>query len=246
MRKSLIITVAILAISGLALTGCCGKLFREAYEEVEEAQTTSSAKFAGTYAVEGDGYTATLSIQKTGKGYHLKWDMPDGSAYYGKGLEMNEVLGVVFSQEAGSGAGVVAYKKAGDGITGLWVSAGGEQLFYEKSGGAATLRASSRELEGEYSITGTNTDGSTYEGKLNILATGEAWSAQWLTGGGEVYGSGMVADNVLVLGYGNEEGLGVAVYEIKASKLDGIWMFAEYAGMSRAGTIYTGTEKAKK
>lgn len=245
MKKNLIITVAILAISGLALTGCCGKLAREAYEETEELRTTSSEDFAGTYEVAGEGYSATLSISKAGKGYHLKWLMADGSLHYGKGLVLNDVLGAFYSNLEGSAAGVVAYKKSEEGITGLWVPAGGEELFSEKTSGAATLRASSRDLEGEYTVTGTNPDLSSYEGQLSILKTGEAWAARWMTGG-EVYGTGLTIDDVLVLAYGNEAGAGVACYEIKGSMLDGIWTFVEYTQMSSKASISTGTEKAKK
>lgn len=245
MKKSLIITAAILAISGLTLSGCCGKLAREAYEEAEEVRTTSAADFAGTYAVQGDGYTAKLDISKTGKGYHLKWVMADGSVHYGKGLVKDAVLGAFYSNLDGSAAGVAAYKKSADGITGLWVPAAGEKLFSEKTSGAATLRASSRDLEGEYTVSGTNPDLSSYEGQLSILATGEAWAARWITGG-EVYGTGLTVDDVLILAYGNDAGAGVAVYEIKGSRLDGIWTFAEYTQMFRSYSISTGTEKAKR
>jgi hypothetical protein len=244
-KKNLIITIAILAISGLALSGCCGRLAREAYEEMEEVSTTSAADFAGTYTVQGEGYTATLDISKTGKGYHLRWVMADGSIHYGKGLVVNDVLGAFYSNLDGSAAGVVAYKESEEGITGLWVPAAGEELFYEKTSGTATLRASSRDLEGEYTITGTNPDLSSYEGQLSILKTGEAWAARWMTGG-EVYGTGLTIDDVLILAYGNEAGAGVAVYEIEGSRLDGIWTFVEYTQMSSKASISTGTEKAKK
>jgi hypothetical protein len=244
MKKSLIITIAILAVSGLALSGCCGFGGR-AVEDVEEVQTTSSVDFAGTYEVAGDGYTATLSISKAGKGYHLKWIMADGSLHYGKGLVLDDVLGAFYSTPDGSSAGVVAYKKSADGITGLWTPAGGEELSYEKTSGAATLRASSRDIEGEYAITGTNPGGGSYEGQLSILATDETWAARWLTGG-EVYGTGLSIGNVLVLAYGNEAGAGIACYDIKGSRLDGIWMFAEYTQLSSKASISTGTETANK
>jgi hypothetical protein len=245
MKRSLIITIAVLAISGLTLSGCCGKLAQKAYEEAEEASTTSSEDFTGTYEVAGDGYTATLSILKAGKGYHLKWVMADGSIHYGKGVVVDEVLGAFYSSPDGSSAGVVAYKKSKDGITGLWAPAGGEELFSEKTSGAVTLRASSPNLEGEYTVTGTNPDGSAYEGQLSILATDETWAAKWSTGT-EVYGTGLSIDDVLILAYGNEAGAGIACYEIKGSRLDGIWMFAEYTDLSSKASISTGTEKANK
>jgi len=240
MRKKWILAVALFVAWGSGLS--CG-----ARGGKDEGSVRGAAPgFAGTYEVAGEGYTATLTVTQTGEGYHLVWDVDDGTRFYGKGLVVNDVLGVVFARSDGSGSGVVAYKKLNGEMSGLWASAGGETLSGEKAKSAAALRASSLDLEGTYAVTGTNPNGSNYGGELSLIGTGETWAAKWVTGGVEVYGTGLVVDNVAVLGYGNEAGVGVAVYEATTSGLDGIWMFTDYADLSSRSPITTGTEEARK
>jgi len=245
MQRSLIITIVILAVTGLALTGCCGFGGRAIEDIAEELESSGTADFAGTYQVAGEGYKAVLTITKTGDGYHLEWNLPDGSTHYGKGIVVDDVLGAFFSTSDGSNAGVVAYKKDAKGVTGLWTVAGGEQLSSEKTSGSATLRRGSADLEGEYTVSGTNPGPGSYRGDLSVLKSGEAWSARWLTGG-EIYGTGLDVDGVLVLGYGDAAGAGVAVYRIRGDDLHGYWLYATYAEMSAKTSVNTGTEKAKR
>lgn len=245
MKKSWIVLVAILAVCALSVS-CGDKGFDLGFGKKEEAPTevtSGSRGFTGTYKVGGDGYTATLVITETGRNYHLVWTFPDGSAYYGKGLEVAGVLGVVYEGEAAGG--IAAYKKSGTGITGLWAGVDDEELYYERSKNAAKLQKSRRDIEGDYEIEGTNPDGGTYTGQLSIVPTGETWAAMWLTGG-EAYGMGLVVDEVVVLGYGTDDGLGVAVYEITGSTLDGVWLYTSFGSLSSKSPLGIGTEKAKK
>lgn len=238
MRKLLLPTLITVLLLG---TGCekLGGLFGG---KKDEGLTRSSVDFSGSYQVEGDGYTGALTITKTGKGYRLEWSLDDGSYYYGKGLVAGDVLGAVYSSGYG-GAGVVAYKKTGKELSGLWCTAGGEALYSEKTPGVSKLPPGTLDVAGEYKVKGSNPDGGSYSGELNIVETGETWTAQWLIGS-EVYGSGLVVDDILILGYGDDYGIGVAIYEVSDTKLSGIWTYTAYDDLASAGTLKTGTEKA--
>lgn len=245
MRKFWHIAITVFAVFALALTACGGgKPADKDDTDQDTGETTRAADFEGTYQVEGPDYTATLKIKKTGDGYHMEWTMADGSAFYGKGLVVNDVLGAVYDAGDASSSGITAFKKDGDGITGLWTSPDGEIFGFEKTAGAAKLRPANVDLEDIYAVAGKNPDGSDYTGQLMIFAEGDAWFAEWLIGEDELYGAGLAIDNVLVLGYGNDEFLGVNVYEIDDSDLDGIWMDTDYTSLLYEEDIEAGTEKA--
>lgn len=247
MRKRWIWAAAVVVVAALAFTGCARKRDKDEKLTVEERKAeVAGVDFSGSYQIEGEGYSGTLDIEKTGKGYHLEWSI-GSETHYGKGIEMEGVLGAVFGSESGA-AGVVAYKKTVGGITGLWAVAGGTELEYEKTKEASTLKASDTDVEGVYTVRGTNPNGSSYSGRLEILAAEEALVAQWLTGedlSQETYGSGLVIDDVLVLAYGDDAGDGVAVYEIDDDELHGLWLYVLYEEMSEKSDIEIGTENAE-
>ncbi|MBD3285108.1 hypothetical protein GF359_01875 [candidate division WOR-3 bacterium] len=241
MRKYLIPALIAVLLSG---AGC--KELEGLFEGKKEERSVkiSSCDFSGSYDVEGSSYTGTLTITKAGKGYHLEWLLEDGSYYYGAGLVADDVLGAVYSSGS-MGAGVVAYKMTGDELSGLWCTAGGETLYYEKTQGASKLSLGTQDVAGEYKIKGSNPDGGSYSGNLNIVKTGETWTAQWMTGA-EVYGTGFVIDDILILGYGDNYGVGVALYEVSDTKLNGIWTYTDYDGLAESSPLKTGTEKASR
>jgi len=240
MRKLLIPVLITVLLAG---TGCEKLQGLFGGGDKEGKVKVSGVDFSGAYDVAGDGYTGTLTITKTGKGYHLEWLLEDGSYYYGAGLVAGDVLGAVYSSGYG-GAGVVGYKKQGRELSGLWCTAGGEALFTEKTSGASSLSAGSHDVAGEYTAKGKNPDRSSYTGALNIIETGETWAAQWIIDV-EVYGTGLVVDDILIIGFGDEYGVGVACYEISETKLNGVWTNVDYDGLAESAPLETGSETCK-
>ena len=83
-----------------------------------------------SYAVEGksvDGkdYEGTVTITKSGAGYHLKWEVDDGTQYEGEGKLVDNLLTVDWG-----GTTPMVYALADDGsLTGLWESGHAEETL---------------------------------------------------------------------------------------------------------------------
>lgn len=234
MKKALALAVILASIALVA----CGAL--------DGGRKSKNTGFEGTWKVEGQEYTASLKIKKIEDGYALEWDMPGGVKYYGAGLEVSGVLGAVYVGE--EDVGVVAYKLSDNGISGLWTTPAGEELDYEKTRGAAMLELTDSDLEGVYDLDGKNFDGSGYSGTLELVENGETYAVRWLTGSDTtgVYGAGFVVDDVLVVGYGDDEGSGIAVYRIRGSVLNGMWTYGTYENFIGIESISRSTETATK
>ena len=76
----------------------------------------------------GGSYTGSVTITPTGSTYALEWNLTRES-YKGVGIRRGNVL--VVGWGPGQGAGVVVYEKKGDGLDGVWATAGGTQLGSE-------------------------------------------------------------------------------------------------------------------
>lgn len=236
MKKALAFTVIVAAVAALACSGLGGK----------KSRNPSTSGFEGTWKVQGPEYDATLKIKKAGDGYALEWDLPGDVKYYGAGLEVSGVLGAVYVGE--EDVGVTAYKRTDDGISGLWTTPDGGELFFEKTPGTARLESGGVNVEGVYDVQGINFDGSGYSGTLELVKDGKTYAARWLTGSDTVgiYGAGFVVDDVLVIGYGDEEGSGIAVYKIRGSTLNGVWTYGTYENFVEIESISRSTETATK
>jgi len=202
--------------------------------------------FSGSYDVTGPDYTAVLKIKKSGQGYHLEWEMPGGTKYYGKGIERDGILGAVYDMGNGVSSGVVAYRKIGKGISGIWTTPAGKDLMFEKTVEVEELSASHLDLRGTYNVKGMNEDSTEYAGKLEISESGSVLAAEWMTGNTFINGTGFVLDDVLVLGFGDESGIGIAVYEIHGTTLDGYWLSCPYSDLSTSYPLSLNREKALK
>jgi len=242
MKKTLIFTLLIVVFGGVALTGCGGK------EGTDISAMELDSDFAGVYKVDGGDYAADVTIEKTGKHYHMLWEF-DGSASktYGKGIELNGVLGAVFADIAGFDVGAIIYIKEGDGLTGVWTPVESPGLSFEKTPGTKSISPARPDNKGTYKTTGKRPDGSEYEGELVVKSFGKRFSATWKIGEDEVLeGSGMALGNVLVLGYGAKKETSLAVYEIKGSELEGSWLHSETIWLSKESALPMGTESCVK
>lgn len=132
--------------------------------------------------------------------------------------------------------GVVVYKIREDGsLSGAWTNgeAGGRVMNETARSANAGVG-----LEGVYETTGTNPNGSEYRGKLNIeRVSDKVYTLIWSNSD---RGTGILAGDTLVVGYG--AGAGVALYVLNADgSAEGFWTTATDEG--RVGTENFGASK---
>ncbi|MBN2252042.1 MAG: hypothetical protein JW724_08240 [Candidatus Altiarchaeota archaeon] len=243
MKKTLLISLAVLLLGVLVLTGCGTKEKADVTENGEEPDTV----FAGSYNVKGPDYNAALSITQTGDCYHLMWTFQNGFLAYGKGILKDGILGAVFGTEEGQDAGTMIFKKDGrEGLTGMFVVVGDGKVNSERTKGSLALKPSSHKLEGTYDVKGTNPDGSPYEAVLTLTPQGKSWYAEWNFGDGVIEGEGITIDDLLVTGFGSSENTGVLIYEIKGNKLVGEWIYTNNEFLTSTNPLYKGKETATR
>jgi hypothetical protein len=201
----------------------------------------SNAGLDGIYSLRGtdmngNSYGGDLTIQVNNSAaqvadvvYDLSWD--NGAA--GTGILINDILAASYG---GASCGAVFYV-ADDAmmLTGIWITLDTKAMGSE----IASPLAASSSFGGDYSILGTNADGSGYDGALSIIKQGKVWQLVWNVGSDTYDGIGITNGNVLAAAYGGE-GCGVALYSIQPNgDLDGVWgmwgnnnLGAEYATRS--------------
>jgi hypothetical protein len=176
-------------------------------------------KLEGTYDVSGtnvDGtaYTGTLTVTRRGSVYQFSW--ATGNDYEGIGLLAGDFVAVGFGGEA---CGVVAYALDDGALEGVWGLYGQEAAGTER---AVRTGGSGRAPAGSYAITGTNADGSAYEGTLSVVPHGAAFHLTW-NAGGTSEGIGLRDGDVLAASYGDTT-CGVVTYRVgEDGALDGTW-----------------------
>jgi hypothetical protein len=88
---------------------------------------------------------------------------------------------------------------------------------------SATSATIPRDIAGNYKIVGTNPDGSSYRGTLEIVASGSGYRLIWNAGPQPYVGVGMKDENILSVGWGGNY-CAVASYRIQPDGiLDGKW-----------------------
>lgn len=206
-----------------------------------------SVDFSGVYAIHGPGYTGTLTIRRAGDGYNLCWELSSGSVYYGNGLAMGDVLGAVCAVEGHRHTRVLAYKKEADGLSGLAARMDGDKLGCEKTANAERIKASNHPLTGAYNVQGSHPNEKPYKGEMTLERTGATYTVRCRASDGSGYcGTGFAVDDVFVTGYSNAMGVGIAVYEIKSSVLEGCWLYTDYSRLATTSQIRAGRERAVK
>jgi hypothetical protein len=204
-----------------------------------EKKRPAEPDIAGGYNVtgtniEGQGnYQGGLTITQRGEVLQFSWDVA-GSKYDGVGVRMDDAVAVSYAAGAnGKGCGAVLYRINSDGSldgrAGYW---GVNESESEKA-----VRISGSNVVGDYEVTGTSPDGTAYENKLAITASGPGFIFKW-TGANALEGVGIRQGNFVTAGFGGKQCSFVA-YQINADgSLDGSW--------GGVGTVNFGTEKAVK
>jgi hypothetical protein len=100
---------------------------------------------------------------------------------------------------------------------------------------SASARADEPDITGDYKCEGTNPEGKTYRGTVEITKKGDAYLLKWTLNAGDTYaGVGILEGDVLGVSYPG----GVIVYRVtKGGKLVGKWALAEGKGKAYAETL---------
>ena len=97
-------------------------------------------------------------------------------------------------------------------------------------------RAAAPDIDGKYNITGTNPDGGSYKGTLEVFTRGDVYQFRW-NAGSQYDGVGVQNGNIVAVAYttgANGQGCGVVDYAIQGDgSLEGKW---GYWGTNEAGT----------
>ena len=101
---------------------------------------------------------------------------------------------------------------------------------------SSTSAAPAPDIAGKYDITGTNPDGASYKGTLEVITRGDVYQFRW-NAGSQYDGVGVQNGNIVAVAFttGTEgKGCGVVDYDIRGDgALDGKW---GYWGTNEAGT----------
>ncbi|RWM10003.1 hypothetical protein [Mesorhizobium sp.] len=94
--------------------------------------------------------------------------------------------------------------------------------------GVASLPAAAQSIGGAYTVSGTNFDGSSYDGEATITLTSETTcTIRWETGGSSSDGICMRNDNAFSAGYVMGKEIGLVVYKVEDDgSLHGLWTIA--------------------
>jgi hypothetical protein len=203
------------------------------------APSAASRDISGAYEVTGTNeagggsYKGTLAVTSRGDVYQFSWDTA-GKKYDGVGVQTGNQIGVAFAEGSdGKGCGVVLYKIGSDGTldgkAGYWGNNTSEVETAKRTKGT--------DLEGEYDISGTNTQGDPYKGTLAVSKAGAGYAFSWKAGS-SFEGFGVRTGDSVAVGIGGNK-CGFVAYEQKSDgTLDGKW--------GGYGSRSVGTETAKK
>lgn len=198
------------------------KLFAGVNDSVR-AQTAANCPAgqapAGAYQVADVNYAGDVCIRQRGGVLDVVWSLTSGENYYGQGTVVGDQLVVGYNSE-GQGYGFVAYERTGGNLSGPWSYAAADTL------GSEVIEGVPESLEGSYAVTGTNPNGTTYSGTVDIRRQGQTYFLAWQIGDTAYQGVGVYQDGVLAVGWGDQErGLGTISYKLGEPKLLGTWAF---------------------
>ena len=219
--------------------GATGNSTNTTSSTAASASPAASEDISGTYDITGmnengaGAYKGTLTVTNRGDVQQFSWDTA-GKKYDGVGVQTGNGIGVAFAEgDNGKGCGVVLYEIGADGTldgkAGYWGNNSSETETAKRTKGT--------DLEGDYDISGTNTDGQDYKGKLAIQKAGAGYTFSW-NAGSPLEGFGIRQGNMVAAGIGGSK-CGFVSYERKPDgTLEGKW--------GGYGSKSVGTETAKK
>ncbi|PYS98947.1 MAG: hypothetical protein DMF63_12785 [Acidobacteria bacterium] len=242
-HASAIICVAILITAALGCSqfkgGDTGTTGNTTTTTAAAASPAISQDISGAYDITGmnengaGAYKGTLMVTNREDVYQFSWDTA-GKKYDGVGVQTGDGIGVAFAEgDNGKGCGVVLYKIGSDGSlngkAGYWGNNSSETETAKRTKGT--------DLEGDYDVSGTNTAGQDYTGKLSVKKAGAGYTFSW-NAGSPLEGFGIRQGDTVAVGIGGNK-CGFVSYERKSDgTLEGKW--------GGYGSRSVGTETAKK
>jgi hypothetical protein len=166
--------------------------------------------------------------------YQMSWRLNAGS-YDGVAVHSGNTLAATFTTGTdGRGCGAIIYKRNADNsLDGKWGEWGVNSVGTEKAVPAGEPGGGVR----AFNLSGTNANGSPYQGRLTITEVGNyVYQLAWDTGS-KFAGTGVRMGDHLAAGWGARH-CGFIIYEVKGDTLEGRW--------GVPGSTSLGTERATK
>jgi hypothetical protein len=173
------------------------------------AALPARAELASQYSVagrntDGNDYTGSVAFKATGQIYRSDYTGGDGNETVGPAIEYENFLGVAVTTRDGSGGYLALYKRVDSGWAGIFTSYDDDDLAAEVlyNGRAPALlnpKAKVTGVEGTYEISGTNPDGSTYSGEIEITAGSGIFDVDRTTGKDETSGTAIVLNGAVIM-----------------------------------------------
>lgn len=201
--------------------------------------TPTELEVSGAYTVTGENengslpYEGLLTIANHGDVYDFRWQT-DRPRPLGVGVQFGDAVAVSYADPStAKGCGVALYRIASDGSLDGRIARWGEYTY----GTEKATRTEGTNFDAKYRVTGKNSDGSTYEGTIEVEKNGNGHRFAWHTGSDQV-GFGIWRGDRAAIGFGGKQ-CSFVIYKIQSGRLlEGFW------GSPRS--IDFGTETAKR
>jgi polyhydroxybutyrate depolymerase len=198
---------------------------------MEVIPVTAAEDIAGTYTVAGespDGTTYDCFLTITPNTETYTWQWWNCGEFEGIGLRLDNIISVVWG---GPECGIVAYRVEEDGrLNGRWTTLADPAVGSEFATPMTPFDAGS--LDGAYTVTGAATDGTTYEGTLQVTAVDDIFEWRWDVGG-EFVGVAIRQDDIISVAYGGDACSNLSYEILDDGTLNALWT---YVGQSAVGT----------
>jgi hypothetical protein len=153
---------------------------------------------------DGQDYSGTAAFAASNQIYHADFIDSAGIKTSGVAVEYENFLGIAAVARDGSG-NLSLYRRADSGWAGIYTSyddddnLGSEVLYNGEKPGLPSTNAKTAAVAGTYSIAGTNPDGSTYSGEVEITLNGHEFGVDRTIGKEETTGTAIVFNGALAM-----------------------------------------------
>ena len=176
---------------------------------------------SGTFLLNGidsarGAYTGTLDIGFLDGAAMVEWLIQDEPSRPGYGLQLGNVVGAV-AIETGRGQGVALYRIEAGRLEGIL-----NPVDTHLNAASHEVLSGSGDVAGRYLLSGTNRDGSTYSGIVDIRPTGQTFEVDWTLTGLRFVGRGVRIGDTLVVAYAGDYRPQVWAYCTNAPGLAGL------------------------
>lgn len=141
-----------------------------------ERDISGNFLITGAAANDADPYTGSLTVAPKGDNYEFRWATTKGTLV-GTGVQMGSVVAVTFATTgSGEDCSVVLYKIASDG------SMEGRSVLWSDNhfGSERAERKEGTGFVGKYIVTGSDSEGHSYDATLKISKDGSGYDFEWM------------------------------------------------------------------